>query len=139
MKRLLVPVTIAAILAGCSSEPQQSAAYTAAQSFDRQLRGMAAYGDTANNNPNDTSPRKVALFLSMSEKNELPADLTFTLRGFDGKPVVAAENGTATVGEEKLDRSMPLVQISDGESTACVVVSETSNMASTIVEGECAF
>ena len=50
----------------------QSSAISAAQSFDRQLRSMAGYGDSVNNNPNDNDPRKPELLLEMIYKGDIP-------------------------------------------------------------------
>ena len=50
----------------------QSAAQTAAQAFDREVRSVASFGDTANNNPNDTDPRRPLNILEMAYKGDIP-------------------------------------------------------------------
>ena len=50
----------------------QSAAQTAAQAFDREIRSVASFGDTANNNPNDTDPRRPLNILEMAQKGDIP-------------------------------------------------------------------
>ena len=50
----------------------QSAAQTAAQAFDREIRSVASFGDTANNNPNDTDPRRPLNILEMAKKGDIP-------------------------------------------------------------------
>ena len=56
----------------------QSSAISAAQSFDRQLRSMAGYGDSVNNNPNDNDPRKPELLLEMVYKGDIPDEFVAT-------------------------------------------------------------
>lgn len=50
----------------------QSSVVALAQSFDRQLRMMASYGDTVFNNPNDIDSRKPGLLLEMLQKGDIP-------------------------------------------------------------------
>mgnify|MGYP000447812118 CR=1 FL=1 len=56
----------------------QSSAVTSAQSFSRELNSLASNGDTVNNNPNDTDPRKPYLFLEMIAKGDIPDQYTTT-------------------------------------------------------------
>jgi hypothetical protein len=55
-----------------------TAVQTAAQSFSRELNSLASNGDTVNNNPNDTDPRKPYLFLEMIAKGDIPDQYTTT-------------------------------------------------------------
>ena len=50
----------------------QSAAQTAAQAFDREIRSVASFGDRVNNNPNDTDPRRPLNILEMAYKGDIP-------------------------------------------------------------------
>jgi hypothetical protein len=112
---------------------------TAAASFDRQLRSTASFGDSANNNPNDTNPRKASLLMSMIESGDAPSLLSVTVKGRDGAPVTAWDGEKLTTTLEKLDPTMLKVQISDGANAVCITVSETANEASVITGGECAW
>jgi prepilin-type N-terminal cleavage/methylation domain-containing protein len=56
----------------------QSSAVTSAQSFSRELNSLASNGDTVNNNPNDTDPRKPYLFLELVAKGDVPDQYTVT-------------------------------------------------------------
>jgi hypothetical protein len=112
---------------------------TDATTFDRQLRSTASFGDGANNNPNDTDPRKASLLMNMVESGDAPAGLSVTVKGKDGAPVLAWDGAKLTTTLEKLDPTMLKVQISDGAHAVCITVSENANEASEITGGECAW
>jgi hypothetical protein len=110
---------------------------TAAASFDRQLRSTASFGDSENNNPNDTNPRKASLLVDMLSTGDAPAGLSVTVKGSGGNAVVAWDGEKLTTTLEKLDPKMLKVQISEGASAVCITVSAAANTASEVTGGAC--
>ena len=110
---------------------------TAGEMFDRELRSIASYGDSVNNNPNDTDPRKASLLIDMAQNGGIFPDITVTAKGADGQPVVVWQDGALKVAVEALDMAMNHVQLSRGGVDVCVAVSSTANEASTVTQGAC--
>ena len=52
--------------------PSDIPAEVLAQVFDREIRSIASFNDTANNNPNDTDPRRTPNLLEMAFKGDIP-------------------------------------------------------------------
>lgn len=107
------------------------------QSFDRQLRSMAAMGDTVNNNPEALNPQKAALLIDMAQAGDIPREVTVTVKGADGKPVTAWQGGALKVGIDALQPLMTHVQVSENGMDACVYVSATATEASRVESGPC--
>jgi hypothetical protein len=110
---------------------------TAAASFDRQLRSTASFGDSENNNPNDTNPRKASLLVDMLSTGDAPAGLSVTVKGSGGNAVLAWDGEKLTTTLEKLDPKMLKVQISEGASAVCITVSAAANTVSEVTGGAC--
>lgn len=76
---LVVVVVILGILATIAivgykvviDRSNQGSANAAAQSFDRQVRSMTRFGNSASNNPNDIDPRKPTTMLEMLLKGDI--------------------------------------------------------------------
>jgi hypothetical protein len=109
--------------------PSDTSAEVLAQAFDREIRSITSFNDTANNNPNDTDPRRTPNLLEMAFKGDIPdATVAGTALGSNQLRVLVWQGaGAATVKWTRL--SCPSGDCSSVDyasgSTASIMTSTT--------------
>ena len=124
----------------------QSSAVTTAQAFSRELNTLASNGDSINNNPNDTDPRKPYLFLEMVVKGDVPDQYTVT-SGLTNNQVRVLYFNQAGAGATKWTRlfcagttsaavgNTPCPTVSSSLTSASLISSSASPYAGTWAAG----
>ena len=124
----------------------QSSAVTTAQAFSRELNTLASNGDSINNNPNDTDPRKPYLFLEMVVKGDVPDQYTVTT-GLTNNQVRVLYFNQAGAGATKWTRlfcagttsaavgNTPCPTVSSSLTSASLISSSASPYAGTWAAG----
>jgi hypothetical protein len=118
--------------------------HTLGEMIDRQLRAIAAQLPATTDGAM-IDPRQAQLFWEMAKVGDIPTDADVTARGANGEPLVVWQGGKLAIDDvAEMDEVLDRIQLysgwySDSGYSVCVTFGETTAVAATVTDGECAW
>jgi YD repeat-containing protein len=133
-----------AVMEDYQKASERARMHTLGEMIDRQLRAIAAQLPATTDGAM-IDPRQAQLFWEMAKVGDIPTDADVTARGANGEPLVVWQGGKLAIDDvAEMDEVLDRIQLysgwySDSGYSVCVTFGETTAVAATVTDGECAW